>query len=534
MASCSTDKKLLSHHFDRHQRNPFYDQLNHEKLPVINDDRMFSEESRANNLLTFIIREPAWGNIIFDETYVLTFLQTKRNLKNHAICKSMQTSLQDLIRLNFDYHEKGQIIKFWKNFRNTDINLAEQMMKNTAFNYKYNEAAVFPCYMGKVFSGDTSKAHVVLFVVYFKLRQIWLYDSLISQKDQCEISRFDYSGITTIQELDFKADESDYQISTQRNFHLLESFAHCLELTFIKLTLEMNNKKPKIDGYDNENQTFTPHLYKFFKTGFSEKIVQKHDNCSSFVSWGMYSLLKFWRNPRVPHRMNLSCYDEIMDRPIITTNQYISAAINIFLYRNIVSRKIHTNVTFSVVIVTNSIIAEDEILCKNIQENVIRMANLYLRKFIPENIFIKFVTLSTFDTTSRKDAVVLVFDRTFYDTEKIQALNTILKSIYLATANLIVVYPEQLMHFFRILDQGTQHFISTEFCQKLTYAMPSWSTELRRNRGSTTPILLSYPEKMRWKHDTHSFIVQLPPPGTKYLQKVIDGSFVPYEIRTLE
>ena len=540
MAASSIEDKLISKHFDQHRRYPHYDELNHEKLPVINDDRMFSEESRTCNLLTFLFREPGWGNVTFDETYILTFLQTKRNMRNRAFGKSYlaksssKFGLKDLIRFNFDYHEKGKIIKFWKTFRNTDFVLAEQMMKNTSFNFKYNEAAVFPCYMGNVFSGDTSKAHVVLFVVYFKLKQIWLYDSLIFQKDQCKVPRFDYSEIKTIKNLDFKADEKDYQIATQRNFHLLESFAQCLELAFLKNILEMNRKKAKSPAYNYENQTFHPQKYEFFKTGFSEKIIQQHDNCSSFVTWGMYSILKFWRNPSIPHRMNLSCYSEITDRPLITTNQFISAAVNIFLFRNIVSFKIHTNVTFSVLIVTNSVFEEDRKLCQDLQENVMRMANLFLKKVIPENIFITFVDFSSFDPTSRKDAVIFVFDRTFYDSEKIKTMNRILKSIYLATAFLVVIYPEQIMHFFRILDQGQQYFISTECCQKLTYAMPSWTSELRRNRGCVAPILLSYPEHMKWKHDTHSFIVQLPPPGTQYLQKVIDGGFVPFRIRDLE
>lgn len=539
MAASSVEDKLLSRNFDRHRRTPFHDQLNFEKLPVINDDRMFSEEARTCNLLNFF-REPSWGNVVFDETYILTFLQTKRNMKNKAFGESLETKseeskfdLSDLVRLNFDLSEKGKISKFWKIFRNTDFVLAEQMIKNTSFNFSFTEAAVFPCYMGSVFSGDTTKAHVVLFVVYFNLRQIWLYDSLVSQKDEAKIPRFDYSKIRTIKELMFKADEKNYAISMQRNFHLLESLAQCLELSFIKNILEMNHKIGKWHGYDYDNQAFLPQKYEFFKTGFSDKIIQKFNNCSSFVTWGMYSFLKHWRNPKIPHRMNLNCYSEINDRPMITTNQYISAAVNIFLFRNLIAFKMATTVTFSVVIVTNSIIEEDQKLCLDLQENIKRMSNLYLKKHIPENIYINFVDLSSFDPTSKKDAVIFVFDRTFYDSEKIQSLNETLKGIYLATAYLVVIYPEQIAHFFKILDQGMANFISTEFCQKLTLAMPAWSGELRRNRGYVAPILLSYPEKTHWKHDNSSFIVQLPPPGTQCLQKVIDGGFVPFRIREI-
>src|SRR5690349_10059344 len=87
MSSSSVDQQLQS--FNEHERH-IYDDNNHENIPVITDEYMFSEEANACNFLTPLVRNPENGNIFCDSLYVLEFLRRRRNTKNTAIINALR------------------------------------------------------------------------------------------------------------------------------------------------------------------------------------------------------------------------------------------------------------------------------------------------------------------------------------------------------------------------------------------------------------------------------------------------------------
>jgi len=550
MASCSSDSyvkktKKICNEIDEFKRQPFVKEFKNEDRPVISDDRMFSEESRTCNLLTYL-RPPHSKNIYFDELYILMFLQRRRNERNRAFMRSYKTvvdsdhkyeKISRLLHRNFEIDERGKISKMWNTFRNSDYILAEQIIAKSGLSFKLSKAIVLPCYMGKVYSGDTSRAHTVLFVIYTgkKNRQIWMYDSMIKQIEE-KIPRYDFNIEKDPIEFLFKEEESNIYIATQKNFHLLESFAHCLELAYLKRYKEMVNnekagKRKKIPYFSKEKDFYKPPQYTFIRTGFSERIVQEYDNCSSFVSWGMCSFLKNWINQSTPHRMNLSCYSQLNDRPMITTNQYICAALNIFILRNIIYFKTGRGNSLNINILTTSNIPDDLVLVDEIHTSIHRIADINLKYLRSDNIFINKINLTSYDNSSKKDLVILVFDRTFFDDKKIHEITCLLKNIHKSTAHIAVIYPDQIIHFMRINVIKDHHLIITDECQKITFALPSWASELKRARDFISPILTSFPEFISQDHDKNSFVVQLPPSGTMFLQKGIDCGFIPFRIR---
>jgi len=543
MSSSSVDQQLQS--FNEHERH-IYDDNNHENIPVITDEYMFSEEANACNFLTPLVRNPENGNIFCDSLYVLEFLRRRRNTKNTAIINALRhqdklddETFHDIVKSNFEITKHGDIDDFWKFYRNADLNVAEMTEKRIAMRFKFAKAYLFPCYMGDVESGDTSKSHVVLFVAYTHpaLREIHMYDSLILGNTFKEIDRFDYTTITRPEDLKFKTNEFTYNIFIQKTFHLIESFLHCLELFDLK-SLKHTDEFVKMNEKGNKSKkiiNFNPRHYTFFKSGYGKNMAQQHHNCSSFATYGMYDVLRNWTNFTEPHRMKMKDYDELFLRPIITVDQYISAFIvHYFFKQNINTRKSLKNMNLSIQIVTNSNTQEDFHLEQSLYENL-KKCMLFFIKYRGKNNTLDITTsdVSSIDKTSTKNIVILICDRSFQNTETIQSSYKLLNDIHETTHFLIVIYPAQAMMIFQKPSPNHMKDISLplkdmktamEDTRLLTYALPTHCSELKRPIDGATSLLYSFKPNV----DLDDIVIELPPHGAELLIKPPGSNFIPF------
>lgn len=538
-------KVLLSDDIDKYERHPFIHEFKNEKRPVITDDVMFHEETRICNFLN-VFRHSSQKHIYFDETYILMFLQKDRNERNKAIlraklAKKKRTKdeiVQKLIDYNFNTQKNGDINKFWEIYRNSDCMIVRKTMEKVNFSLRLYKAIVCPCYLGDVYSGDTTRAHNVLFVIYLhkNVREIWMYDSMLVDVEE-KVDRLDPKNMKNI-DLDnlFDPAEKSLKLSMQKKFHLLESLAHCFELYYIQEFYNIEDRfvqqrKKNITYYDPKKNVFTPKEYKFVRTGFSKLLKQEYDNCSSFVPWGMHNLLRKWQKPDVPHRMRLLCYSDLNHRPVISVNQYILAAINAYILRNIIKYKIHRGKTLNVNIINFSDFEEDNVLTEYLLQNVDVIIKNAIKNVVDCKVFVAKVDAISIDHSGMKDLVIICFDRSFQNHEKIHVFNNFLKNISKSTNHLIVIYPDQIISFIKLVRLSAIKIVKNDTLQKLTFALPTWATELKRNRDYISPILTTFPETDYYDLNKISYIVQLPPHGTTHLVKGIDSGFIPFRIK---
>lgn len=543
MSSSSVDEDLQK--FNSYERH-VYDSTDYEQIPVISDEYMFSEEANACNFLTPLVRNAENGNIFCDSLYVLEFLRRRRNTKNEAIINAFKHKKQlddktfaDIVKSNFEITKNGSIDDFWKIFRNSDFNVAEMTEKRMALRFKFAKAYLFPCYMGDVESGDTSKSHVVLFVAYThqSLREIHMYDSLIIGNKFKEIERFNYTSIKRPEDLKFKVNETTYDIFIQKTFHLIESFLHCLELFDFK---NQNNPDDfivmQINGKFQKLVDFNPSQYKFYKSGYGKNMTQQHHNCSSFVTYGMYDVLRNWTNFTEPHRMKMKEYDDLFLRPIITIDQYMAAFIvHFFFKQNINTRKSLKNINLSIQIATNSNTQEDYDLEQSLYENLKKCMSFFVKYRGKKNTLnVTISDVASIDKTSVKNMVILICDRSFQNTESIQTSYQLLRDISDSTNFLIVIYPTQAMVVF----QKTNTTLSKDIClslkemknsmeetRLLTYALPTHCSELKRPIDETISMLHAYKPD---SNDLDDIVIELPPHGAELLIKPLGSNFIPF------
>jgi len=544
MSSSSVDQELQ--YFNSYERH-VYDATDYEQIPVISDEYMFSEEANACNFLTPLVRNPENGNIFCDSLYVLEFLRRRRNTKNEAIINAFkhkkqldEKTFEDIAKSNFEITKNGNIDDFWKFYRNSDFNVAEMTEKRMALRFKFAKAYLFPCYMGDAESGDTSKSHVVLFVGYthLSLREIHMYDSLIIGNKFKEIDRFDYTSIKTPEDLKFKINETTYNIFIQKTFHLIESFLHCLELFDLRNIYDFNDFNiTKDNGRLQKISDFNPLPYRFFKSGYGKNMSQQHHNCSSFVTYGMYNVLRNWTNFTEPHQMKMKEYDELFLRPIITVEQYISAFIvHFFFKQNINTRKSLKNMNLSIQIVTNSNTQEDFDLEQALYENLKKSMLFFVKYRGKKNTLdITISDVASIDKTSTKNMVILICDRSFQNTESIQTSYQLLHNISDSTHFVIVIYPTQAMVVFQKpglnLSKDTccltlkemKH--AMEETRLLTYALPIHCSELKRPIDETLSLLHSYKPD---NNDLDDVVIELPPHGAELLIKPPGSNFIPF------
>lgn len=547
----SIDQELQ--YFNQYERN-VYDDNDYEGIPVVSDDFMFSEEANACNFLAPLVRKPEDGNIFCDSLYILEFLRRRRNTKNRALFDALcrektldKTKFQNIVRCNFEIVDEGNIESFWKRYRNADFNITELTEKRFATRFRSAKAFLFPCYMGDVESGDTSRSHVVLFVAYVDnaLREIHMYDSLIKGDKPKRIERFDCESIQTIDDLMFKTEEHTSAIFIQKTFHLLESFLHCLELFDFKnvtTSADTHVEPVKIQNKTITIANFTPRNYTFFKSGYGKEIVQQYHNCSSFVTYGMYNILRNWTNFSEPHRMKMKDYNELFDRPIITVSQYICAFITHYLFKqSIIIKKMAKKYNLSIQIVNNSNTEEDFILEQSLFENLKKCMTYVLNPQKKKSaVDITISDIANIDRLSMKTMVILIYDQAFNNKESIETTNQFLHDIFDTTQCLIIIYPSQAM----IIYQKDGSFASSnnlknfslsskdmksmiEDIKCLTYTMPVFSSELARPNDSINSLIHSFKPDYQ---ECDDIVIELPPYGTEFLMKPPGANFIPFNL----
>ena len=545
--------QLLNEQFKKSLRTP----LDHDNIGTycaIDDETMFFEESRACNFLAPIIRDSKHGGVYCDSLYVLEFLRRRRNEKNSAIISSLKIKNQlhsnefkRLVAANFKILDDGHIENFWKIYRNPDINLTNLTDKRFSIRYKSAKAFLFPCYMGQVYSGDTSKSHVVLFAIYSDplIRQIIMYDSLIKSTQPELIKRFDFEGnVLNEKDLIFSTQEKTDKIFIQKTFHLLESYIHALELFDNKIVMYESDYFVKTSSGLAKQQFFKPQKYKFFRTGYSNHTIQKYHDCSYFTVFGMYNILRHWRQPAYPHVMKFKEYDQILERPVITVNQFICCSIIDYLIKqekiiNILLK----DAKLSIHIINNSNTEEDCILQTNLHENLTKSTDYIFRNFEKSKLTLEVISNDVLDLNLivMKFATILIFDRSFTNIETIESMNQMIDKILESTLILIVIYPTQAIVIhqrremksvsevtkknFKVSSDEISQLIENQ--KLLTYCLPVFCNELERPNDIYKSLL--YSPKVDWK-TFYTTILELPPNGTELLVKPPGCNFLPFKL----
>lgn len=532
MASSSSPFEIEKKKFDQHARI-LRDSKKKDQLPVISDDKMFHEESKTCNLIKPLIRSPCDGDVYFDDVYILHHLRLERNKQNQKIMdyydssgKRNNQNLQELIKTNFETINMP-IKKFWNYFRQSDFDLTKYVMFRTGFSFKSLKAIVFPAYMGDVESKDTSKSHVVLFVLYLHktLRQIWMYDSMIENGTIQSIPRFDYQKkIKNFDLLKFKTNEKNYNIFIQKTFHLLESYAHCLEL---HSHMKKQNTKSSID-YDDDTMVFMPKKYSFFTTGYGKTIHQKNHDCSNFASYGMYDIMYHWKNFDKPHLMTITRYNQIYLRPMITIEQYISCHIHYFILRAIISRKSFDVKNISMFVTSDSDIIEDHDLASKIYQNLLKSNQYYIQYQKELDFKLLHCDLDALNDTSLKHVVIFICDRS-YKKNNHQSYDFIEKmiKIHSTTKYFIMIFPGQCIQIFFAKNQYINAIFNEENI-KITYPMPIQSTEISRDTDDLSTLQMIKNLRFSEKIGSCHVNIELPPLDVKCLQKGIDCNFIPF------
>jgi hypothetical protein len=514
-----------------------YDGTDFQDIPVIQDSKVFGYETNTLNFLAPMVRRPEHGHIFFDDLYVIHFLIKERNAKNRALYNAYKTSgkldmVKKLIQSNYDITDHGSIKSFWEVLRNGDYALASVSKKRTGMSFYTTKAFVFPCFVGNVEAGDASAAHVVLFVAYVdkNVREIWMYDSMIYGETAKEMNRFDHSMIETISELKFTHNEPEYDVGVQKIFHLIESYVHCLEL------LETRNEDNKhmlaqpVLMSRKEITHFCPSNYKFFITGYGPRMKQRGYNCSAFTVHGMYNLLQNWKNPLIPHRMQMKHYDEIHRFPLLTINQFIAGNVCAFINKTVIfDKKNNPDRNTSVFIMTNSLIREDYELKKDVHDIIQRNIKYYVQTLDVHEIALIDCEPSSVDMISKKDIVVFIYDRLFENSESIQSTKSMLERIIGTTKCIVIIYFGQVIQYISNVKPAFDANISTEYGM-ITYPMTPGCKTIFRHESDAFSLMNCVPSipTLKTKMFKHISFSDLPPSSVTHMMKVLDGGFVPF------
>jgi hypothetical protein len=500
------------------------------------------------NFISPIVRGPTWGMIVYEDPQFLAILRLHRSRKMKSLVDAeMQLRgadrariLNEMTQACFNVTHDGDIQSFWLRYRDSDIAIANKARCRQHLAYKTVDAFVFPEFLSmpstsssdsasssssgsRHESRNTSEHHIVLFVAYPKLYEIWLYDSLLAIDIPAAVSRLRQCDYPTSSS---ESADAPYEQNKQKAFHVVESYMHALELVHLSDRTEPKSRKlVKRLSKVSKRSSFVPQGYNFVQVGYRNGYRQRTHECGLFAMMGMHDLLQKWTDKTRPHQMKLDPNRDMFKRCLITANQFSAlTAINV-IKKNILMWVAPNSPPSSVLLTCTSEDPADQEMVSVVKQIFARTKDYVLQKkdASPRTQIIETPSTELYPTVE-KDALIWIVGRKPASRVCTKAFKTLFEN-HAAIRFCIAIYPGQAVHVL-YRESKDSRTISTSSDTTLLYNLPIWTKEMSRSAVDTAATVSRtiFPHKAS-KHLT--FTIDLPTLETTHVLWAAGAGYIP-------
>lgn len=498
----------------------------HRRLPIYMSNRFgaskrigtehLEQESEMLNLVSPYLRRFEYGTVYFESPQLIRMLTRHRRRRMAGLCLSDNDELAAVRRSTVSVMAGGDYDDFWFRYRDSDIAIASRFRSARNVDFRRVNALAVPHIMaGEDGSGgaaaDATDNHAVLFVCYTKIRCIYMYDSLYSERSASHVPRLTVEDVTqkyleildalgsTTSSAEDEApgdDERRYDLSSLIDyrwssygvriaFHHLENYLHAMEIVAKGVVPGRNSEKKVTIKNSEQFGAYAPENFRFVHAGFGGGRIQRYSDCGLWVMAGMNDLARFWRTPGEPHRMRFDSTEErsFFMRPEFASSEYTAIAVVDIVRRHLLAWSSMSSIHMSrarVFVMCSSREESRQVILRDVIRYFKRACLAVFSKQEVSDPSKLIVETSVTQLCDRKSSDALVWITAYERGEQgDRAAYEILRKNLSRYRFVITVHPGQAIHVNYRKSVDDRRFCIRS-CMNLVYSVPPNTKELRR------------------------------------------------------